>query len=370
VRDHSQRSACTLLFVSVVIVPSGVIGYPSSVFAQIGHEQEHPLPGATGPETTLRAFGTVEWAASQLREVPNSFSLGQLSLFVTSNLTESVSVLAEIVLEGHSPDTQVVTDLERLQLTFRLNDFFNISAGRYHSGIGFYNAAFHHGTYFEIPIGRPRVFKFEDDGGVLPIHELGVTVRGVVPHTGSSLRYVAEVANGRVWTPVAEEGTTERGPDANDAKSTNVGVSYRPERWRGFEVGTSFYRDTIFQTATSAVDHHIAAIYAVYRTPSTELMAEWLRLTHVTEGSTYHNDGGYVQASKAWGKLRPYYRFDRLAINPATPFIGAIGSYKAHIVGLRIDPVKWVGLKAQYERTDESGQYGVNGVRTQLVFVF
>jgi hypothetical protein len=367
VRDRWHRCARLLLFVRVAIVPIWLIGYPSSVLAQMGHEQEHAPPDATGPETTLRAFGAVEWAASQLRDVPNSFSLGQLSLFVSSNLSERVSVLAEIVLEGQGGTPAVATDLERLQLTFRLNDFLNVSAGRYHSGIGFYNAAFHHGTYFETAIGRPHVFRFEDDGGVLPIHELGVSTRGVVPHTASSLQYVAEVGNGRAWTPAADE----RPPDSNDAKSTNIGVSYRSDRWRGFEVGASYYRDMIRQTATSTVDQNIAAIYAVYRTPSTELMVEWLGLTHVTEDrSRYRNDGGYAQLSRAWGELRPYYRFDRLAISPATPFIGPLGSFTAHIAGLRVDPMKWLGFKMQYERTDESGQFGVNGVRTQFVFVF
>lgn len=369
--DRSQRFDSILLVVAAAIVFLGPMGSPSGVFAQTAHEQEHPPTDAAGPATTFRVFGGVEWGARQLPDLPNSFSLGQLALFVTSNLSERVSVLAEIVVEGQrGPGTRFVTDVERLQLTFRLNDFFNVSAGRYHTGIGFYNAAFHHGAYFETLVGRPRVFMFEDAGGPLPIHDVGVTARGVLPKTGSSLHYVAEVGNGRPWTAPANEGATA-GSDANDAKSTNVGVSYRPDRWRGFEAGTSYYRDAIAQTATSTVDHHVAGIYAIYRTPSTEVMAEWLWLGHVAEDrSEYDNDGGYVQASKAWGKLRPYYRFDRLTINPATPFIGGIGSYKAHVAGLRIDPVRWAGLKAQYERTDESGQRGVDGVRAQLVFVF
>jgi hypothetical protein len=369
--NRSQRFHSILLFVSAAIVFLGPIGSPSRAFAQTAHQQEDPSSDAGSPATTFRVFGGAEWSARKLPDVPNSFSLGQLDLFVTSNLSERVSVLAEVVVEGQRGlGTRFVTDIERLQLTFRLNDFFNVSAGRYHTGIGFYNAAFHHGAYFETPIGRPRVFMFEDTGGALPIHDVGVTARGVVPKTGSSLRYVAEVGNGRPWTVPANEGPGG-GSDANDAKSTNVGVSYRPDGWRGFEVGTSYYRDTIAQTVTSTVDHHVAGIYAVYRTPSTEVMAEWLLLGHVTEDrSEYDNDGGYVQASRAWGMLRPYYRFDRLTINPATPFIGPIGSYKAQIAGLRVDPVRWVGLKAQYERTDESGRRGVDGVRAQLVFVF
>jgi len=39
-------------------------------------------------------------------------------------------------------------------------------------------------------------------------------------------------------------------------------------------------------------------------------------------------------------------------------------------VGIRFDPMQWVGLKAQYEHTDEPRQRGVDAVRAQLVFVF
>ena len=100
-------------------------------------------------------------------------------------------------------------------------------------------------------------------------------------------------------------------------------------------------------------------------------MAEWLRLQeHSKDGTTFANDAGYFQASRAWGKWRPYYRYDRLAVDPATPFIGSTGSYRSNIVGLRVDPMQWVGLKAQYEHTDEPGQSGIDAIRAQLVFVF
>ena len=78
-----------------------------------------------------------------------------------------------------------------------------------------------------------------------------------------------------------------------------------------------------------------------------------------------------MQASRAWGKMRPYYRFDRLAIDPRTPFIGGFQSSRTHIIGLRVDPAMWIGLKAQYERTRTKREIrGIDTLRTQLVFVF
>jgi hypothetical protein len=330
--------------------------------------EQHDSPSATGqPELVVHAFGSVDWDANQERDAPNSFALGQVALFATSAINDRVSVLAEVVLEASAANTRVVTDLERLQLTYRLNDHLNLSAGRYHTGIGYYNAAFHHGSYFEIPIGRPRIFAFEDEGGVLPVHEVGVSVRGKVPRTGSALQYVAEVGNGRRWTDLT--GDEER--DQNDAKSTNVGLSLRPERWKGAELGGSFYRDEIPASPAPPVANKIAAAYAVYRTPSTEVMAEWLQLSYrQAAGPRYDNRGGYVQASRAFGKLRPYYRYDRLGIEPQTPLIGTFGSSEAHLLGIRLDPADWVGVKAQYERRRENHADPFNGIHVQLVFVF
>jgi hypothetical protein len=315
----------------------------------------------------VRAFGSVDWAATEKPDTPNSFALGQFDLFVTGAINDRVSVLAEIVLEASGADTSVVTDLERLQLTFHLDDVLQLSAGRYHTGIGFYNTAFHHGSYFETPIGRPRIFAFEDEGGVLPVHDVGLSARGTVPHTGSALHYLAEVGNGRAWV----EDESAEAHDQNGAKSTNVGVSFRPDRWRGLEVGASFYRDEIRDADGSDVALRIPAAYAVYRNAAAEVMAEWLRLSYRSGGAApAQSNGGYVQASRAWGKTRPYYRFDRLAIDPLSPFIGGIESSRTHTIGVRIDPAMWIGLKAQYERSDEGALRGIDTLRTQLVFVF
>jgi hypothetical protein len=350
------------------IVAALTVCVPSRAAAQTMEHQDPP--GANHPEVVVHAFGSVDWADGVQPNQPNSFALGQLALFVTSAINDRVSVLAEVVLESSAENTEVTTDLERLQLTYRMNDHLNLSAGRYHTGIGYYNAAFHHGSYFETTIGRPRIFAFEDEGGVLPVHEVGLSARGIVPKTGSALRYVAEVGNGRRWATGLD--ADQEALDQNQSKSTNVGLSFRPEAWRGAEVGASIYRDNIPVASDTVVKNQIIAAYGVYRTPAVEVMAEWLRLSYQpqTLGTRYDNHGGYLQASRAFGKLRPYYRFDRLDIDPASPLIGTFGSSTTHVLGLRIDPGAWVGLKAQYERLHTSDRGDANGMHVQLVFVF
>jgi hypothetical protein len=362
-RPRLTRLCRTLVLAAVLNAP------PSTARAQtpMPHDPQ-PAPAAPSrPDLVVHAFGSVDWSTRHEADVPNSFALGQVALFATSTINERVSVLAEVVLEASGSNTRVTTDLERLQFTYRFDDHLSLSAGRYHTGIGYYNAAFHHGSYFEIPIDRPRVFAFEDEGGVLPVHEVGLSARGKVPKTGSALRYVAEIGNGRRWT----DPDTDEGRDQNDAKSTNVGLSLRPDRWGGVEVGMSFYRDAIPRPPARSIAHRITAAYVFYRTPSTEIMAEWLRLWHGDAGRAgTSNHGGYLQASQGFGRLRPYYRYDRLDIAAGTPFIGSFGSSEAHLAGLRVDPADRVGIKAQYERRREKPSPGFNAARVQLVFIF
>ncbi len=83
-------------------------------------------------------------------------------------------------------------DIERLQVTYKPSPYFEISGGRYHTSVGYYNTTFHHGTWFQTATGRPFMYFFEDSGGVLPIHGVGVTTTGLVPGTGRlSLHWIA-----------------------------------------------------------------------------------------------------------------------------------------------------------------------------------
>lgn len=333
--------------------------------AQTPADPDEQTDPSLGQQGVLRLFGAVEWDVNDGPDTPNSFALGQLDLFLNAALSERISLLGEFVLE-ESTATEVVTDLERLQVTFRFDDHIQVSAGRYHTGIGFYNTAFHHGAWFETAIGRPRMFLFEDDGGVLPVHDVGVTARGAIPGTRSNLYYLFEVGNGR---SAVDDDVEDEPRDNNDAKSVNGAIAFRPDRWRGLELGVSLRRDVTPQPGLPAIDERIAALYAVYRTPSTELLAEWVTMAMRPHGGARSEDGGgYLQVSRAWSMVRPYYRFDRLDIDATTPVPGE--TFTGHVLGVRIDPTTSVGFKAQYERTDTPGHPHGDALRTQLVFVF
>src|ERR1700733_10036802 len=145
-----------------------------------------------------------------------AFQAGEFDLFMTSKLSDHISFLAEVVL-GPDDTNQFGVDIERYQLTYRANRYFSASAGRFHTSIGYYNTAYHHGTWFSTAEGRPIMYLFEDSGGILPVHMVGLSFSGDVPHTpeGLGLHWVAEVGNGLSSNPFASESVQNFYADRN-----------------------------------------------------------------------------------------------------------------------------------------------------------
>ena len=130
-----------------------------------------------------------------------TFQAGEFDLFMTSKLSDHLSFLAEVVL-GPDATNEFGLDIERYQLTYKANRYFSASAGRFHTSIGYYNTAYHHGNWFSTAEGRPIMYLFEDSGGILPVHMVGLSFTGAVPNTEKlGLHWVAEVGNGLSSNP-------------------------------------------------------------------------------------------------------------------------------------------------------------------------
>ncbi|HEX9112571.1 MAG TPA: hypothetical protein VF845_13910, partial [Terriglobales bacterium] len=93
----------------------------------------------------IRGFGDVTLHGDNQKGDTTSFSLGQLNLFVTSDISDKFKFLSEIVFEG-GPDNfygepegtrnLFTVDVERYLVQYSHNDYFNLAAGRYHTAIG------------------------------------------------------------------------------------------------------------------------------------------------------------------------------------------------------------------------------------------
>ena len=162
----------------------------------------------------------------------SAFQSGEFDLLFSSRLSDKLSFLAEVVL-GPDNTNAFSPDIERYQLTYRANRYFSASAGRFHTSIGYYNTAYHHGNWFSTAEGRPIMYLFEDSGGILPVHMVGASFAGEVPHTEAvGLHWVAELGNGLSSNPNATESVQNFHSDRN-YKATNLAAYVRPRFARG-----------------------------------------------------------------------------------------------------------------------------------------
>lgn len=310
-----------------------------------------------------------------------AFTLGQLNLFVTSDISDKFKFLSEIVFEAGPDNIFGVTrgtentfgvDIERYLLTYSPNEYFNLSAGRYHTAIGYYNTAFHHSTWLQTTTGRPLLFAFEDQGGILPIHNVGVEAYGRVPSGSLGLHYVAEVGNGRESrSPLTEEPVQNIIDDTN-GKAVNFELFARPTRVPGLQFGFSAYHDLLAPASlTVGVGETILAAHAVYSTPTFEWLNEALVVRHTPEGGhTFETPGWYSQISKRFGVYRPYFRYQYINASPNEPIFPDIALRAGPSAGLRYDASESVALKLQYDYTTLRNQAAVQGLQAQVGFTF
>jgi hypothetical protein len=329
----------------------------------------------------FRGFGDINLHGDSQKGDTTTFSLGQLNLFVTSDISEKFKFLSEIIFEGGPDNIYGVTtgqnntfsvDVERYLIEYSYSDYFKLAAGRWHTAIGYYNTAYHHSTWFQTTTGRPFLFNFEDRGGILPIHSVGVSASGLIPSGPLGLHYVAEVGNGRASrTPLTEEPVQNVVDDQNH-KAYNLAVFARPEKVRGLQVGFSVYRDVLAPLNKPRISESILAAHAVFVRPSFEWLNEALVVRHSLLGSslTFNTPGFYSQISKQFGSWRPYFRYQYVNSSDSEPIFPDVRLREGPSVGLRYDASESVAVKLQYDYTTLRRQNAVNGLALQVGFTF
>lgn len=321
------------------------------------------------PVIKMRGFADVQYHLTDRRGEKNAFALGQLDLFLTSRLADNLDVLSELVLEG-SEENAFGFEIERLLLQYRASEYLTLGVGRYHSNIGYYNTAYHHGTWFQTTTGRPFLFAFEDEGGILPIHNVGLTATGAIPSGRLGLHYVAEVGNGRPYSPGKEQ--VGNITDNNNGKAFNLGLFARPDWLPGLQIGASVYRDRLTPEGVSHISQTIFAGHAVYTTPKFEWLNEGILIRHNPRGqSSIHTVGFYTQVAKQFGKFRPYLRYQYLNVPASDPLFGTdVGRRNGPSLGVRYDLSEFAALKVQYDHIDRRSHSTLNEFTMQASFAF
>jgi hypothetical protein len=340
---------------------------------------EVPAAHEVAPRLHMTVFGDV--GAQIYNHTPDTFLFGSLDLFMTARLSDKVSALGAVLFIAENNNV-LTSDVERLLLQYRPSDYFTVAVGRYHSWVGYYNSAFNYGEYLETTTDRPFIYAFDDQGGVLPMQEIGVTMTGKIPSGNMGLNYVVEVGNGRGWGPGVE--IAQNNQDVHNSKSINGGLFLRPEALAGLQVGFSVRHDEL-TIPGPAVNETIATVHAVFVDSNYEVLNEAVLVRHVEpSGPIFTTSAFYTQFSRRFRAYRPYLRYQYFNANDNDPvyvfaspnnyapayvntFVGRVNGPSA---GIRYDFTEHSALKLQYDRISERRLPTVNGLTSQVAFTF
>lgn len=306
-----------------------------------------------GPSIHLMGFGDASYLLSE-RETPDGFFLGQVVGHMNAHLAERLAVFGEASATSRS--TGFMVEIERLILRYDFADAFKLSAGRYHTPLGYWNDAFHHGLWLQTSVSRPQMIRF--GGQLIPVHFVGAIAEGSFPASGLGLGYSLGVGNGRGENIV-------RGGDAGDVnghKALLGGVRIRPARFRGLEVGTAVYVDQPVSEVGLDVEERIVTAHLAWDAGAAEVLTEYAHLRHreaVAAASGVSSDAFYLQIAYRLpgfdGALKPYGRVERVDVPASNPLLGTFGlDYSGQIIGLRYDFSTLAALKVEgrLERLD------------------
>jgi hypothetical protein len=302
------------------------------------------------------------------------FDLGEIDLFGTARLSPHWTALMELVFE--TDDQQLVAsvpvNVERLLLQYRGNDFFNADIGSYRTSIGYYSTAYLRGAWLQTAISRPRMFTFEDQGGFLPLHAVGVSVNGRIPSGDLNLHYVVEAGSSRNY------GDTAGVPlvDISFNRATNLAVDSQPRGVPGLEIGFSTYHDLFSPLAGIALDRSVWMAHLVYVKGRVEFLNEGLRIGLGNSALGWSTGLGFYSqiAYRVAPSWKPYARVEYLNLHGAGLIDQQARIYMpwktVYTAGVRYDLTDSVALKFELGHDTEYLRSNFISAAVQLAFTF
>lgn len=105
------------------------------------------------------------------------FRGGPLVVFVTSQISEKVSVAGELNMHYMST-TGAEIELERMYVKYDWKPQLHVAVGRMYSPIGFWNVNYNFGLVLQPNISRPRILNPTHDGGFIQTRDTGLQLGG------------------------------------------------------------------------------------------------------------------------------------------------------------------------------------------------
>lgn len=353
----------------------------SACFAALGIILLAPREGGA-QELSVGVYGNVDYDVIRhvsndgTKATNNGFSIPNLDLFLRGT-AGNWSFLSEVLFDIDAGN-EIVVDLDRMQLSYEFGDWLKVTAGRFHTSLGYYNTAYPQGgAVYLLPIKRPEVVDQHDNTSIVPTSTVGFNLHGRLPVLQQRLSYDVDVSNGR---GIASDDLANGG-DANNSKMLNLRLRYEIE---GLIVGANALVDwipprlgevdpTLDQPDT--LREQIFGAHIAYVEHPFHIIGEGYLIQHIGPAQTQRTIAGLAELGYTIGKTTPYARYSfarfptEMDVFWAPTFQQVRGNYDAVSGGIKIMPNENFAIKIELEwnRSQVDTEYHA---ATQVAFGF
>lgn len=337
----------------------------------------------------IGAFGDVGYQGSTEKNTADSFVQGQFDLYATQRIDPKTKAFFELVFEA-GQDNAYGVDLERMYLSRDITNNFNISLGRFHTPIGYWNTAYHHGALIQDTVLRPTFLDFEDGGGaILPMHIIGAMGMGTANTGIGEFNYGLMVGNS---SSLNTDGFGSAGYTRTEIDVPNVAAAADQKMFGGrlswhspsmpLEVGVFGLHNPVAESGTvgtgsALIGMNVYGGHFRYATPRFDVMGETYNFNNDDKaGNTGKHKAAayYVQFGyRATNDVKVIYRFEDVDFVTADPYFQYLGTPEGsrHVVDLRYDIDDTNALKFEVARFEpvQSGQKSFTFYALQWAFL-
>jgi hypothetical protein len=303
----------------------------------------------------------------------SGFNLSNVDFYLAPNFGDKMKALMELNYEY--TDQGILTfDLERFQAGYTFSDALTLWAGRFHTPFGVWNTAFHHGPYIQVSTERPRFVAFEDQGGIMPSHTVGLMGSGTFRlENGDRINYDAFVGNGSRIIPATDGNTIgislgnqlDFNPVGNDKTTPALGGRVSYVMSNGLTLGVHALSEKVNTYDMNNVELNSTQVsfwggFYFYESDNWESIAEYYRFSNKDDSGgtgTHSSWAAFAQLSYAINNLwTPYVRYEKAALDQTDNYFASLLSGRAYdrqVLGLRWDFNKSAALKFEFNRTNE-----------------
>ncbi len=316
---------------------------------------------------------------------PKGFGLGNVDFYLAPKVNERIKGLIELNFEIDDAGA-VAPDLERLQIGYVFSDAATLWMGRYHSPLGYWNTAYHHGQQIQTSVTRPKFLEFEDRGGIIPAHSVGLWTTGAMPAAGGKVTYDVFTGNNQKITGVVAGGDGTLDPNLISSSNHrymagfNLGYVFSGAL-DGLKLGTHGYTARIDDDAApvnNSTRVRVTGGYLVYLENDWEVLGEYYHFNNgdLSGGTGSHaSSASYLQAGRTMERWTPYARYEKASLDQTDQYFAqqaSGGSYNRSIAGLRydIDPKAAIKLEVNHTSFTDRTVSNFSEVRLQWAIRF